>query len=260
MTLMALGAFAVADTSAYCARFTISGASSPDALHIDAYPRAGQSYRVRTMFTPQADGTVAAIDGDIPLGIETSWIVTDTGSGAQTVVAVMTIDAPGPVFADALDPSRALLVTVVSQLPNEWAPRSVWWDVLGARAPFVSIAPLRYRNGPLVLRCESAAARSQLVTILATGSPFVLRTPCRDAVDDVIGIPDGSIVEALVLESNPAGPRTLTIPYQAVARELGEYRGQAGRTYALMLSETATYAGVPPKYATYADVLAGTIR
>lgn len=257
---MALGAVATADLSAYCTRFTITGASSASALRIDAYPRQGSAYVVRTMFTPQPDGSIAAMDGDVPLDVETSYIVTDTGNGSQTIVAVLTVTAPGPVFADATDPTRSVLCTVVSQLPNEWQPRTVWWDVLGARAPFVSIAPLRFRNGSLVLHLPDAAARDQVLAILAPGVPFVLRTTCRDAVDDVIGVLDGPMREDLVLDSDPGGARLLTLPYQAVARELGQYRGDAGRTYGVMLSQSATYQVVANNYQTYADVLSGTPR
>lgn len=255
---MALAATATVDGSAFAVRFTITGGSGSYVL--DASPAVGSRYRVRSMLTPivgDPNGRTG-VDGDIPLDVPTTYIVTDGSSGAQLVLAPVTVTAPGPLLSDATDPTRVVPVVVVSQKPDEWSARSVWWDVLGARAPFVSIAPLRYRAGPLVLYVAGHADRDAVLSLLSSGVPFVLRTPCRDAVDDVIGIPE-AITGDLVAPDVPSGPGLLTIRYQAVSRELGPYSGQAGRTYGIALSESASYDVVTSSFATYADWLSGDV-
>lgn len=256
---MALTITADVEPTSLAVLLTIAGATDPTRLHVDAFPQGGAAYRVRTMLTPVAGG-VAAMDGDASFGVPISYVVTDEVNAATAATAApITVTSTEPMLADALNPSSAVRVVVKSQPPNTWEARSVWWDILGSRAPFVSVAPMRYRNGDLVLYVASADERDAVIRVLASGSPFVLRTPCGDAVDDVIGLP-ATITEDLVLEADATGPRLLTITYQAVARELGPYAGQAGRTYAAALSESTDYGMVAGRFADYAHLLSGVPR
>lgn len=253
---MALAVVAVIDASAHAVRFTITGGSGSYVL--DASPAGGARYRVRSMLTAIVGDPTGrtGVDGDIPLNTPTTYIVTDAGTGSQFIAGPLTVDSAVPLLSDALDPTRVVAVAVRSQMPNGWDARSVWWDVLGTRAPFVSVAPLRYRSGPLTLYVADRVERDAVLGLLASGVPFVLRSPCPDAVDDVIGLPS-SIREEPVIEGADAGARLLTIDYQAVSRELGPYAGQGGRTYAIALSESASYDVVVSTYETYADWLSG---
>jgi hypothetical protein len=253
---MALTITATVDPTSYAVRLTITG-GTPDYV-VDAAPAGDRApYRVRSTYStvPGDPSARVALDGDVPLNTPTQWVVTDrTGATAQTTV--VEVSSTVSVLADALDPDRSVAVTVVSQPPHEWAARSVWWDVLGQREPFASIAPMRLRAGELVLRVEGSAQRRALMDVMVGGSPLVLRSACPDAVDDLVLLPE-SVRESLVLDDAPTGPRHVAIQYQTVSRELGPYTVDAGRTYAQVVTEQSTYATVLAVYPDYAALLAG---
>lgn len=249
---MALAVTATVQDPGRVVVLTVTGATSP--VTAAAFPSSGASYAVRTGWVTSGT-TRTGQDGDAAFGVDTTYVVTDT-TGAQATSDVVRVDSAAAILADATTPSIAVPVTVVDQLPNAWEARSVWWDVLGSRAPFASIAPLRFRNGDLVLYCADRDERQAILGLLSTGVPFTLRTPCGDAVDDVIGLPS-SIVEELVIDEDKAGARLLRIAYQAIARELGPFLGDPTRTYATLLGEDATYALLLTDHARYSDVLSG---
>jgi hypothetical protein len=184
-----------------------------------AYPNGGTAYTVpRTVADPTGATTV---DGLAPLGREVTYQVRDS-AGASFDVTAQLPDAPSAVLSDALNPDRALFVTVLDQLPNEWAARSVWFDVLDRRDPFVALAPMRFRNGTIVVRTVTADERRDLFDMLTPGGPLVLRSPCAAAVDDLT-ILVNQVSEELTVESAKTGPRSWSLTYQAVSSELGPY-------------------------------------
>jgi hypothetical protein len=253
---MALSITATVDADTLAVRLTITG-GTPD-YTVQAAPGGDRlPYTVRSTYSPISGDPTGrvALDGDAPLNTPTQYVVTDkAGQQAQTGVVEPVSDHP--VLADATDPSRAMAVVVVSQPPNEWEARSVWWDVLGQRAPFVSVAPMRLRSGELVLHVPDRSQRARLMNLLAVGNPMVLRSACPPAVDDVVLLPT-VVRDELVMESNPAGARMFTITYQAVARELGPYTLDPGRTYASLPTESVDYAAVVGKFTDYAALLSG---
>lgn len=237
-------------TSAYAVRLVIDGGVPP--YVVDASPGGGrEDYRVRSAYAtvPGIPAQRIALDGDIPLNTPVVYVATDS-TGAQAQTPPVTVHSDVPVLSDATDAGRALVATVVAQKPNRWEARSVWWDVLGASAPFASIAPMRYRNGSLVLRTEDLTARASMIGLLRPGTPLVLRVPCTDAVDDVTFLVE-SADESLVLEDDPAGPTLFALTYQAISRELGPTVTDPGRSYATVKAESATYAVALATFPTY---------
>lgn len=255
---MSLTLVAVVDALTASVRLTMTGGTPPYA--VDASPGGSvPDYRVRSTYSPvtgDPSGRVA-LDGEAPLNTPVVYVVTDT-AGHQAQSAVVTVTSDAPVLSDATDPGRAIRTRVVSQKPNAWEARSVWWDVLGTREPFVSVAPMRLRNGPLVLRTESRGERSALLDLLATGNPLVLRSTCPDAVDDVVLLVE-SAAEDLVLTDAPAGPTHWTLTYQAVSRDLGPYAVDPGRSYATVAQSVASYDAVFLTYTDYDHLRTGDV-
>lgn len=247
---MALSVTAAVDAPTASVRLTITGGTPP--YVVDAAPGGDRpDYRIRSTYSTVSGSpsTRLAVDGDVPLNTDVLYVATDA-TGAQAQSATVRVNHAGAVLSDATDPGRALDVVVVSQPPNSWEARSVWWDVLGASAPFASIAPMRFRSGDLVIREADRTARAALLDLLRTGNPFVLRASCGDAVDDLVGLPE-SLTEELVNVDAPSGPRNLRIAYQAISRELGPYAVDPGRTYAAVLAAYATYGAVLYVFPTY---------
>lgn len=255
---MALTITATVDPTSHAVTLDVAG-GTPD-YTVQAAPAGDlDTYTVRARWTrpPGADATRRmTVDGDVPLNTATVYVVTDK-AGAQAQTPQVVVAASSPVLSDATDPSLSLDVVVVSQPPNEWEARSVWWDVLGASAPFASVAPMRTRSGDLVLYADTLAHRRALRALLAPGRPVILRAVCPDAVDDLTILPAAARDE-LVSADNPSGPRLFTITYQALNREqLGPFAVDPARTYAQVVAEDATYRDVLARFVTYAELLAG---
>jgi hypothetical protein len=237
-------------------RLVVDGGTAP--YVVDASPGGDRpDYRVRTTWSTVSGVPTArvGVDGDLPLNTPTVYVATDS-LGAQAQTPAVSVHSSVPLLSDATDPGRVLPVVVVSQKPNGWEARSVWWDILGSREPFVSIAPMRLRSGPLVLRTEDRAHRAAMLTLLAPGNPLVLRAPCGDAVDDLVLLVE-TVDESLVLDDAPAGATLWTLDYQAVSRDLGPYSVDPSRSYAAVVAAFPTYGDVLFTYPDYDALRAG---
>lgn len=240
----------------YSVQLLIAGGSP--AYVVQAYPAGAPAYTVRSTFSTVtgAPASRIAVDGAIPLGVATQYVVTDS-TGAQASSVLVTVNADQPLLSDATDPTRILPVTVLDQLPLEAEARSVWWTVLGRSDPFVSVAPMLYPGGTLVLYAVDREARAAIRALLVTGNPLLLRSPCRDDLDDVVLLVE-SATEQLRVADWKGGPRTIELRYQAVSDQLGTYIGDPGRTYARVLDDGPTYDAIRTIFRTYADLLTGS--
>jgi hypothetical protein len=237
-------------------RLTVTGGVLP--YVVTASPSGDRpDYAVRSTQAPIAgDPTgVAMIDGQIPLNTQTVYQATDA-TGAQASSAVVAIASTTAILSDGTDPQLAVPVTVVSQPPSEWVARSVWWDVLGVRAPFASYAPMRFRHGDLVLRVETRVHRYELLALVTTGNPMLLRSATPEAVDDTLMIIE-RMSDPLAVDDIRAGARHFALTYQAITGDLGPYSTDASRMWLTVLDEAATWADLEARYATWAAVLAG---
>lgn len=256
---MALALSITPDTSGAFLTLRASGGTPP--YTVRAYPAGDYpDYQVRTTWV-QPTGAPAdvrvGIDGGMPLNTATAYQLRDA-AGAHLDLAPVTVPATRPILSDATDPTRYQLVTVASQPPNEYAAGSVWWTVLGATDPYVSVAPMRRRNGTLVLYTATRSERAGLLgSLLASGRPLLLRAVCPDAVDDVLFVVTAAR-DRLTSDLAPSGARFLELDYQVISPELGPVTAVPGRTYADLLVEAVTYADLLALYATYADALTGT--
>jgi hypothetical protein len=156
--------------------------------------------------------TTTAVDRWVPLGVPVTWFWKNGTDIQQTVPK--TVDADGPVLSSALS-SGAVQVVVVAQPPMRWEARSVAHDILYRPDPVVTVAPARYHSATLRLHVPDRTSRDSLRELLARGEPLVLRTTCRDAVDDTTFLPL-RWTEELVSDSAKSGPRWLDVEYQAV--------------------------------------------
>lgn len=253
---MSVTVTATVDPATASVRLTASGGVPPYVA--DASPGGDRpDYRVRTSWSSVVGDTTAriGIDGALPLDVPTQYVITDA-TGAQVASDAVTVTSSSPLLSDATDPGRVVAVHVHAQKPNRWDARSVWWDVLGAQAPFASVAPMRPRSGPLVLRVSGNVERADLIRLLAPGNPLVFRGSCPDAVDDVVLLVE-SVEEALILDDHPSGPSLWTITYQAISRELGPYAVDASRTWQTVEDTFATWADVLATYSTWEALRVG---
>ena len=223
-----------------------------------AYPAGQDAYQV-PLTAADASGRVT-LDGLVPFGVKTVWQVRDS-TGATFDSDAHTV--PGhfsgyPVLADATDPSVYVAAVVVDQLANEWDGRSVWFDILDRRDPFVALAPLRLRNGTLTLYRRGSQDRRALLSLLSTGHPLTFRTTCPDTLDDVVALVS-HVTEELADDTAKAGGRLFHLDYQAVTRDLGPYAADPDRTWSDAAADAAspTWAAVVAGFATWQTYTAG---
>lgn len=253
---MALTATATPDpVDGFYVVLSASGGTAP--ITWVAYPNGADSYTVPRSST-DATGR-RTVDGTAPFGREVTYQARDA-VGATVDVQVTLDDPPSAVLSDAVDPNLSLMVTVVDQLPNAWAARSVWFDVLDRRDPFVAVAPLRFRDGTITLRVDSSDDRRALLDLLTPGTPLVLRSPCHDNVDDVVLLPT-QVGEELTDAGSKGMPRLWSITYQAVTRDLGPYLPDPTWTWQDVPADprNGTWTQVVASYATWDDLL-GNVR
>lgn len=251
---------------------TATATASPDGTYViltasggvapyvwTAYPTGLPAYPVPAA-DAYPDGSTT-FDGFLPFGRSVLYQVRDATSAVDDTPPITLPDPERSVLSDALDPTRSLAVTVVDQLPNEWQGRSVWFDVIDRRDPFVATAPMRLRGGTLALRTETADERLSLLALLADGSPLILRSPCHDAVDDVVMLAD-RVTESLIVESDKTGPRRFDVAYQAVTRELGPYVADPLWDWALLVADTRnpSWSVVGASFASWDDVVSNVRR
>lgn len=257
---MALTITATPDPYTFVVRLLVAG--GVPAYTVTAQPSGGQAaYVVSSPQTPVTGDATARnmIDGRVPLGaVSTAYTVTDAAGVSASTAAAVTIAATMPVLSDALDPNKLIQLPVVSQRPNHWEARSVYYPVLGRRDPTVAIAPMALRDGELVLSTDGTpVARRAVINLLSSGDPLILRTPCPSAVDDVTLLVT-SAAEELLNDSNPVGLSNFRLTYQAVTSDLGPFTGDPSRTYDTVKTAWPSYADLPPAYATYGDLLSGS--
>lgn len=246
---MALTITPTVDDALAAVRLVLDGGTPP--YVVDASPVGLDDYRIRSTYSTVTDfpSRRVAVDGEVPLNTATVYVVTDS-TGAQASSSAVTVTTTDPVLSDAFDPGSLVRPVIVSQKPNTWEGRSVWWDVLGSREPFASVAPMRLRSGSLVLRTDGNVERAAMVALLTPGDPLVLRSTCPDAVDDVTFLVL-TVDESLVIDDDLDGPTLWSLRYQAISRDLGPTTGDAGRTYAVAALEYPTYSAVPVHYVDY---------
>lgn len=154
------------------------------------------------------------VDTTAPLGVPLTYNATTAGWSGST--APLTLDVDGARLTRPMAAgSPAVPVVVASQTDSEWTSNSTVLDILGKDAPLVIVGGGIYRQGVLRLRLVGQAERAEVLKLLATGEPLMLRTGCREAVDDVFMAPL-SWSEEPASPGRPAGPRYLDIRYKAV--------------------------------------------
>jgi hypothetical protein len=140
-------------------------------------------------------------------------------------------------------------VVVLSQNPKTWEARSKAHHVIGRSDPLVTVQPASYPGGDLVLWTGSNGERFQLHTMLASGSPLLLRSVTPTAVHDMVLLAT-DWEEELVTDDAHQGPRTISVRYQTVTSLRG-YGPPADRSYDTWLIDHASWDDLRDAYPTW---------
>jgi hypothetical protein len=202
--------------------------------------------------------TQTAEDRWAPIGVPLvySWA---TQAGVETTDPV-TVDSDRPVLSSAIRPGGSAQVVAVSQQPVRWEGRSVAHEVLSRPDPVVTMAPPKYHTATLRLHTDGRDGTDQVLVLLATGAPLILRTPCRDAVRDCTLLPL-TWTEDVVSASRPSGARWLDIDYQAVTTDPMVYGGLPDWSWETLAAvpELSSYDDVVAMFGTWAATARGPV-
>lgn len=232
---------------------------------VTAYPSGRPSYPVRVVGNPWETDPSPVIDYEAPFGVPITYQVSAPNGAA---VASAQLAVTGCVLSSMVTPGQAVRVAVIGDDPHEWDARSAWFDVIGRRDPLVALDVMRYRSGSWTFYAAGNVARRDLIDLVTTGDPVLLRTSVPERVDDVVALP-------LRMSESPhvdaGGGRVFDIDYQAVTRTGGPFAGSLDWTYGALRTQVPTYAEVVNTFATYralrvgppqapAQLPAGTLR
>jgi hypothetical protein len=200
--------------------------------------------------------TQEAEDRFAPLGVPLRYLWT-TQEGVEAAAEV-TVTADGPVLSSAYRPGAAVETRIVSQQPVTWQGRSIAHPVLSRRDPLVTIQPPEYHSATLRLWTSGRDATDTLLTLLNTGEPLILRTPCTAAVRDAVILPT-RWTEDLVAASKPSGERWVDIEYQAVTAEPSAWPDEHEWTWEALAAvpSLTTYNDLMQQFGTWALVARG---
>jgi hypothetical protein len=231
---------------------TLTVTAAVGAFAVTAEPLGRDAYTVRTFGAP----TSAPFDDlAAPFGIPITYRVIEAGVTTATV-RLDSLDVRGSILSSTVDPSLSIAATIVTDQPHEWQARSAYFDVIARPDPLVAVDVMRYRSGTWAFLARTQTERRDLIALMRTGHPVMLRTSSPTVVDDAIALPLTLTETPLVDET---GARVFTVEYQAVTREQGPYAGTADWTYNVLASTRATYAAVLTEFATYSALFTGPV-
>lgn len=242
----------------FAVRVEVNAAVAGVPVQVEAFPVGREPYAVRFIGAPLGP-SVTVDDEQAPFGIPITYRATQTGEPGVVSQTSAPLDVTGSVLTSVVRPGTGLPVRVIEDRPQDWETRSAWFDVIDRRDPLVTITPMRYRAGEWILALNGAAARAQLINVLTTGEPVMLRSSCPEQIDDVICLPLSFSIDP-VIASAPQGTRTARVSYQAVTRPIAPFGGTSDWTYAALAARPATtYASVLAEFATYSALFAGPV-
>lgn len=231
---------AVVEPSSYSVRLTAT-----------AYTGTVSWYRVEARDVPLGDGPVIE-DRGAPLNQPVTYYAVDDVSTVSTTP--VTVTAEYPVLSSTMS-NAALPVTVVRHRPKDFQGRSVWHPVIGRSDPFVSVFPMTYPSGVLVLLAATNQDRLDLIELMTPGYPLLIRSTCPDRLDGMT-FTVTSARDPFQSDEMREGATYLELDYQQVTAVSPAWSPPA-RTYQDVLDEDNTYADVLTHYGSYQDLLDG---
>jgi hypothetical protein len=129
-------------------------------------PLRGSPFRV-------AGGTVVAVDGEVPFGVDVRYTVAEE----PTVTGLVRLDIDVPWLTHPLAPFLSVPCTIEDD--DEWTlpGRTYVFDVIGRAEPVYTWYRRSTRNGVLTLDYANVGERAAIIEVLATGAPLLIRYP-----------------------------------------------------------------------------------
>ena len=194
------------------------------------------------------------VDRGGPLNVPLQYYAVDDTD--LVVAELVTIPATRPVLASAMY-SAALPVTVISYRPYRGFGQSSWHPVIGRPDPMVSVFPATYPAGDLVLYVGRNDDRLAVIDLLQAGDPLLLRSTEPERLDDMTFLMT-EWGDPFHDKDTRGGPSRIEIKFQRVT-EVSMAWTPPPRTYADVLAEADTYAGLWAMYPTYQALLDGLV-
>lgn len=151
-------------------------------------------------------------------------------------------------------PEKAAQVQLVTGYDASRATGTRYHEIIDRPDPAVTLAPLRTRAGMLEIWCSDYAAAAAVVDVHALAQVLMFRQPDHPGLDMYYAV-DGSVTAAPYQTSPPPIRWVVRVPYREVSRPAGDVVANIGWTFDAVTTEFATFADLPPEFATF-DALA----
>lgn len=203
---------------------------------------------------PMPDGADQLDDLEAPFGVPLLYRATD--NAGQVFTAAAQLDSDRPRLDHPGLQSLGVWARIVDDQPPAWESGTAVHQIIGRRDPITVAQPLRTRAGTLTLAVADLPELDQLLALLASGLPVLLRTPCSDLFRD------GWLAVTQVADAHTsarAPQRAVELQYVEVARPQGPSQGTPGWVYRDAATLFGTYAELDAAFGTYAELAAGPI-
>jgi hypothetical protein len=244
---------ATPDPDTASVRLDFPGMAAP--IVITRSAAGGEAVPVRDA-DPAAAGVESLSDREAPFGLPLVYTAT-YGPNGDVATASALLESTRPRLEHPGIASLGLWVDIVDDTPPEWAGASIVHEVIGRTYPLTTAQPMRARSGTLTLSVDGPAGVDQVLEVLSTGLPVLLRVTRRDRFRD------GWITATAVRDAHTSGlqaGRALEIDYLETARPIGPSRGTPGWSVAAVAATYGTVAEVRETYDYVATLAAGPVE
>ena len=227
--------------------FTDTNTTPVTSVTINRQDASGRAYPVRTSDgnpLPTSGGAASVYDYEPPYGQD--LVYSTTISGGPTATANLNVSRPWLVHPGIPSRSAMFLQMAGSVQSETWDIDQGVFKVLGRSTPIVATGGVRFApSSTLLLGVSNPTDLAGLKQLLSDGAPLLLNVPPSLGWGiDTSYIAVGPVQNARATQLLVGAWRTLSLPYQVVARPVGGTRGGL------------TWNDVAAKYATWADLAA----
>ena len=188
-----------------------------------------------------------------PLNVPVEYVATDD---VETKVAPpVTVTADGPVLS-VEGRLLAAPVTVLSYRPTDYNNPSRVWPVLGRGDPIVTVHPTLYPSGVLRLYAADYTAMINLLAMLPTGRPLLLRSTCEERVPSFT-FNYQRATSGYMNDQSVDVPAYFDFEFQQVQASPGIAPPPPDRTYQTVADTYTDYTAVQAGYGNYLQLLEG---
>jgi hypothetical protein len=228
----------------------ITGLTGP--VTVTRQTPGGNAIPVRNL-EPAGSGVTAVNDRECPFGVPVTYSASHAGGVAT---AATQLDSTQARLEHPGLSTLGRWVQVISDAPPEWVSPSVVHPIVGRADPIVTAQTLTARTGTLTVWCDTQTEVNELILLVQSGLPVLLRSPQPTLVRDgwlaVSGVRDAHTAQ-------DRQQRRVELTYQQVGRPQGPSQGTVNYSWQGAVAGYGSWATVKAAFPTWSAFAAGPV-